>query len=309
MKKLLVITGLASIMLISLFACKDYMDENLTDRDGQQEELSETGLYHNEILKNYIYIQNQKTVSTRNEDQITTYKNMVADYGCSVYLAYKNNPPVNQSIDSWVNQILGVSFSSQGSSICNCILNKDMTIVQSLNYTYGSGNVPTVIASYLNEIETLLSNGFSNNSIYKSKLTQLHLKYYRQASSEDRSCISNITDVAQGSFDYWQKEAKVWNYNMNDNTTAKVKKVAKKLVAADISGVVEYFISRRLGIIGALSWKGIAAIAAVNSMVAGVDMLFENWSLQKAISTRSISISKEELYDAYLKRKQELNIE
>lgn len=295
---------LGAIMLIALsfFSCQKEIgsEKNVVTPD---KESCQIGFYHNEILKNFIEIRQQPSAlsSSTGADE---FKKLMADYGSAVYLAYKRNPP-SSNLDQWVGNVLEMSVSTQQSKILDNILSKNMTMTNALNNGFGRKVVPEIISNYLADIEQITAN-YGGTATFNTKLTQLHLQYYRQASSDERMLVSWITDVAEGSYDYWDGEYRTWYPRLSRSRFwDKVLNIGGKILSADIAGAAEYFLGTKIGLIGGpLSWKVGAAYAGLSSAVAGVTVLAEEILTRAPIEI----ISSEEIYEAYLFRKNELGL-
>lgn len=95
-------------------------DQRGTNEEVYPENLSDIGYYHNEILKNYISISKTPSLLSTNSESDDFIK-LMADYGTSVCMAYKRNPPAG-NIDKWVGNIINMSLSGRQYSILNNIL-------------------------------------------------------------------------------------------------------------------------------------------------------------------------------------------
>lgn len=288
---------------ITLFAsCQKEIGSEKDVRTSDKESC-QIGFYHNEILKNFIEISQQPSAlsSSTGADE---FKKLMADYGSAVYLAYKRNPP-SSNLDQWVGNVLEMSVSTRQSKILDNIISKKMTLTNALNNGFGRNVVPEIISNYLADIERITAN-YGGTATFNTKLTQLHLQYYRQATSDERMLVSWITDVAEGSYDYWDGEYRTWYPRLTRSKFwDKTLKIGATIVGADIGGVVSYFIERRYGwVTAALSWKVGAAYAGLHSAVAGVATLTQEIITRAPIE----NISSEEIYEAYLFRKNELGL-
>lgn len=294
---------LSLILLFCLFGCQEKDGSNIIC---ENQSISDVGFYHNEILKNYETIsKTPSTLSTKSE--VDEYIKLLADYGASVKLAYRNDPP-SSNLDLWVGDVLNQSLTIRQRNIINNITLNGMSMTAAVNNGFNSNVVSTIISEYLSEIESILER-YGGSASCESKLALAHLTYYRTASSEERQLASWIGDVTDGSYEYWDTEHGSWNPAMQGRIWDDVKRSGKILLSADIAGAVEYFLGTKIGlIVGVLSWKTCAAYAALNSIVAGVATLIDG-------STRSVELVKipsevdyNAVYDAYLIRVKELGI-
>ncbi len=294
------------LLLILLFSCLACQENEIPTNITENQSIDEVGFYHNEILKNYDTISRiPSTLSTKSE--VDEYIKLLADYGASVKLAYRNNPP-SSNLDLWVGNVLNQSLSIRQRNIINNITVNGMTMTTAINNGFNSNVVSTTISEYLSEIETILER-YGGSASCESKLALAHLTYYRSASSDERQLASWIGDITDGSYEYWDTEHGSWNPTMQGRIWDDVKRSGKILLSADIAGAVEYFLGTKIGlIVGVLSWKTCAAYAALNSIVAGVATLIDGSTRVTEYHEIPAEVDYPAVYEAYLLRVKELGI-
>lgn len=308
-KRILFSSAIFVFALFSLLSCQKVVDKTSEKNDDPpKDELCQIGLYHNEILKNFITIRQQPSaLSTSTE--VDEYKKLMADYGSAVRLAYKKNPP-SGNLDQWVGDVLSISISARQSKILDNILAKNMSLTNAINDGFGKKVVSDLISSYLHEIETTV-NTYGGSVAIENKLTLLQMKYSGIVPQEDRTLVRWIHDVARGSHDYWNADYRNWNPRLTGRFWDSARSLGWSIVGSDISGAAEYFIGSKIGLIGgALSWKVGAAYAGLRSVIAGVETLIDHITTRsgKNLLLQAENVSQEEIYEAYLLRKKELGM-
>lgn len=275
-----------------------------------EESVSKIGYYHNEIIKNFVTLSNiPSNATTKASVDSNDFLQTMANYGAAVRLAYKNDPP-SSDMNQWVGDILRTSLTSNQVTIVERIIG-GMTITDAINTTYRKNVVSNVVKSYLAELNILIQQ-YGGTIAYSNQLTLLGNKYARLASGEDGEIISWATGVAEGSHEYWNSEYKQWNAQLSGRFWDNVLNYGGRLLSADISGAIEYYLGYKLGIItGALTWKIAAAYAALNSTLCGVELILSSAtrSSNDGYSIENIkNITYEDVYRAYLHRVEELEI-
>ena len=305
-----------SILILSVILCAacqkvDNMhNKNADQRDINEdtfpENLSDIGYYHNEILKNYISISKTPSLLSTNSESDEFIK-LMANYGTSVCMAYKKNPPAG-NIDKWVGDIINMSLSGRQYSILNNILNYDMSISSAVNNAYGKDVVPAIFKNYLDEIASVVEQ-YADTYSFDNQLKLLHLRYLRNTTDNtERQFFNYVYYVASGSYEYWDTQHSTWNPHLSGRFWKDLYSSGRYLLDSDISGAVDYILSSK--IVGAvMTWKICVAYAAASSVVAGIEVLLEDFrNNTKSAAVVPDNVTFDEIYDAYMIRKQELGI-
>lgn len=258
------------------------------------------GYYHNEILKNFIAYNNQTTQKGRSNSD--DFVQIMANYGVSVLTAFKNNPP-NESLDQWVEQILNVSLDPTQTKMVN-LINNGTPMVNAVNIVFANSTISATIRSYLIELNSTITQ-YCDSPSFQNKIDLLQRTYSQTASQEDKTIISWTTDLAKGSQNYWKQEYSKWSPSL----LGRFWDSGKLILKADAIGGLEYILGTKIGIIGGpISWKIGAAYAALNSILSGTDLLLKNGTSRNPLLSDSNNVTREEVYNAYLKRKAELKL-
>ena len=266
----------------------------------------ETGNYHNEILKNYIEIKNiPSSLNTSNESQ--EFIKLMADYGNAIRLAYKNNPPTGD-IDNWVYNILNITYSPEFAAV-NVNLSNGVLATKAISNVFGNSAMPQYVSLYLDEMERIAAL-YGGTDSYKPQEESIFLRYYMSSTDKkEKELLENMHSVAQGSHEYWDKNYQLWNPKLAGRFWSGALNVGKNLLIADVSGVVAYFCAVKLyPPLGAFTWKGAAATAAGASIAKGVEMLLSEILSKSYYDVGAQNISIEEIYAAYILRKDELSL-
>ena len=266
----------------------------------------ETGNYHNEILKNYIEIKNiPSSLNTSNESQ--EFIKLMADYGNAIRLAYKNNPPTGD-IDNWVYNILNITYSPEFAAV-NVNLSNGVLATKAISKVFGNSAMPQYVSLYLYEMERIAAL-YGGTDSYKPQEESIFLRYYMSSTDKkEKELLENMHSVAQGSHEYWDKNYQLWNPKLAGRFWSGALNVGKNLLIADVSGVVAYFCAVKLyPPLGAFTWKGAAATAAGASIAKGVEMLLSEILSKSYYDVGAQNISIEEIYAAYILRKDELSL-
>lgn len=305
-----------SIFILSVIFCvacqkvDDVHNKNAdqlgTNEEVYPENLSDIGYYHNEILKNYISISKTPSLLSTNSESDDFIK-LMADYGTSVCMAYKRNPPAG-NIDKWVGNIINMSLSGRQYSILNNILNNDMSISAAVNNAYGKEVVPAIVQNYLDEIDRVVEQ-YAGTYSFDNQLKLLHLRYIRSTTdNNERQLFNYVYYVASGSYEYWDTQHSTWSPHLSGRFWKDLYNSGRYLLDSDISGAVDYILGTM--IVGAImTWKVCVAYAAASSVVAGVEVLLEDFrNKTKSVTVIPDNVTFGEVYDAYLIRKQELGL-
>lgn len=297
---------MAKSFIISLFltiflvACQN--ESFTTDSNNEVETPELIGDYHNEILKNFIIYNNQDEQKSRTNSDY--FVQLMANYGVSVLTTFKKDPPSSGNLDIWVEKVLNESLDETQIKMFH-ILKNGTSMVEAIKIIFGNNKISPTVESYLIELNSIIQQ-YSGTPSYKNKINLLHIKYYRMATSQDdRTIISWTTDLATGSHDYWNKEHNRWAPSLY----GRFWDTAKSILKADAIGGLEYILATQIGLIaGPISWKIGAAYAALNSIIFGTDKLLMSNSRSIITEESIMNITKEEIYNAYLKRKNELGL-
>ncbi len=308
--KIFIYLSLAVTILSSISCRKTYTSSIDEANNSLLEDNNPVGYYHNEILSNFIEFHNiPSSLSTKSAAD--DFVKMMADYGAAVRLAYKNNPPEGD-IDLWVGDVLNQAITSQLPDIINNIIERDMSATDAITYAYGR-DIPSVkVENFLQELEHTLDL-YGGSVSCENKITLLRLNYLQSGTLtiEERDYITWMSDVASGSYEYWNDNYRTWNPRLQGKFWDSAKRIGVKIVIGDVSGAVDAICRFKFVLGTPITWKIVAAEAAIGSIIGGVAGLLEEVLLKSSNNDIIIDIQDipyKDIYNAYLFRIQELGI-